>query len=62
MKIDDLKTHYGCKTRRSLSAQTGFSEVTLWKWEKQGIPPKTQALLQVLTKGKLKADLDSLTA
>jgi hypothetical protein len=57
MKIDDLKQHFCCKTRRELSKKTGFSEVTLWKWGKQGIPPRTQATFEVQTKGKLKADI-----
>lgn len=62
MKTADLMNHYGCKTRRDLSAKTGFSEVTLWKWDKNGIPPRTQATFEVLTKGKLKANLNALTA
>ncbi|MFW1768208.1 hypothetical protein [Acinetobacter baumannii] len=62
MKTQDLMSHYECKTRRELSKKTGFSEVTLWKWEKTGIPARTQATFEVLTKGKLKADLGALTA
>lgn len=57
MKTIDLMNHYECKTRRDLSQKTGFSEVTLWKWSKFGIPLKTQALLQLQTNGKLKADI-----
>ena len=54
--------HYNkCKTRRELSLKTGYSEVTLWKWEKKGIPPRTQAVFELTTKGKLKADLETLT-
>ncbi|OTG82560.1 hypothetical protein B9T31_14815 [Acinetobacter sp. ANC 4558] len=62
MKTLDLMVHYQCKTRRSLSKKTGFSEVTLWKWEKFGIPLKTQAMFEVLSKGELKADLQVLSA
>jgi len=62
MKTQDLMSHYGCKTRRDLSSKIGLSEVTLWKWEKNGIPPRRQATFEVLTKGKLKADLQALTA
>lgn len=62
MKLSDLMSHYGCKTKRELSQKTGFSEVTLWKWEKNGIPPRTQATFEVLTQGKLKANLEALTA
>lgn len=62
MEIRDLMNYYNCKTRRRLSEKMGFSEVTLWKWEKKGIPPRTQATFEVITKGKLKADLQVLTA
>ncbi|MBB4835006.1 hypothetical protein [Acinetobacter schindleri] len=62
MKPSDLMNHYGCKTKRELSQKTGFSEVTLWKWEKNGIPPRTQATFEVLTQGKLKANLETLIA
>lgn len=55
-------SHFGCKTKRELSKKTGYSEVTLWKWAKNGIPPRTQATFEVLSKGKLKADLKALTA
>ncbi|MEB5477287.1 hypothetical protein [Acinetobacter pollinis] len=57
MNTSDLKRYYKCKTRRDLSYATGYSEVTLWKWTKKGIPPRTQAFLEVKTNGKLKADL-----
>ena len=54
--------HYNkCKTRREIALKTGYSEVTLWKWEKKGIPPRTQAVFELTTKGKLKADLETLT-
>lgn len=57
MNTSDLKRYHKCKTRRALSSATGYSEVTLWKWETKGIPPRTQALLELKTNGKLKADL-----
>ena len=61
METQDLMVYYKCKTRRSLSDKTGFSEVTLWKWQKKGIPPRTQATFEVLTNGKLKADRQALS-
>jgi len=62
MKTEDLMRHFCCKTKRELSQKIGFSEVTLWKWEKNGIPPRTQASFEVLSKGKLKTDPHALTA
>ncbi len=61
MKVVDLMHYNKCKTRRELSLKTGYSEVTLWKWGKKGIPPRTQAVFELTTKGKLKADLETLT-
>lgn len=62
MDVNDLKKHYKCKTKRALHKKIGYSEVTLWKWEKLGIPPRTQATLELLSNGKLKADRTALVA
>ena len=62
MNTQELKEFHQCKTRRELSKKTGYSEVTLWKWEKFGIPPRTQAHLELLSKGGLKANLQVLSA
>ncbi|CAM0710936.1 MULTISPECIES: hypothetical protein [Acinetobacter calcoaceticus/baumannii complex] len=61
MNISDLMNYHDCKNKKELSKKTGYSTVTLWKWENNGIPARTQAVLQVKTKGKLKADLEVLT-
>ncbi|HDI1570402.1 MULTISPECIES: hypothetical protein [Acinetobacter calcoaceticus/baumannii complex] len=62
MNISDLMNYHDCKNKKELSKKTGYSTVTLWKWEKEGIPPRTQATFEVLTKGQLKADLHALNA
>ncbi|ENV15523.1 helix-turn-helix domain-containing protein [Acinetobacter guillouiae] len=59
MNIGDLMTFYKCKSKKMLSDEMGVSRVTLWKWEKQGIPYNTQAALQLETNGKLLADQNS---
>ncbi|CAA0189639.1 hypothetical protein [Acinetobacter baumannii] len=61
MNISDLMNYHDCKNKKELSKKTGYSTVTLWKWENNGIPARTQAFLQVKTKGKLKADLEVST-
>lgn len=61
MNFSDLMNYHDCKNRKELSKKTGYSTVTLWKWENNGIPVRTQAVLQIKTKGKLKADLKALT-
>ncbi|WP_119048102.1 hypothetical protein [Acinetobacter pittii] len=62
MNLSDLMNYHGCKNKKELSKKTGYSTVTLWKWENNGIPATTQAVLQVKSEGKLKADLEVLTA
>lgn len=62
MNISDLMNFHDCKNKKELSNKTGYSTVTLWKWENKGIPAKTQAFLQVKSNGKLKADPKVLTA
>ena len=56
MNVNDLMTFYKCKSKRMLSDEIGISRITLWKWEKQGIPYNTQAALQLRTQGNLLAD------
>lgn len=56
MTVDDLKKHYGCKSLLELCDKLGVSNTTIHKWKKGGIPPRTQALYEVKTKSKLKAD------
>lgn len=60
MNVKDLMTYHECETHGLLSLKIGFSKVTLWKWEKFGIPPRTQATFEVLSDGKLKADRQAL--
>lgn len=56
MTVDDLKAHFGCKTDAELMLKTGVSDVTLWKWAKQGIPVKTQCFFEIKTNGGVRAD------
>ena len=67
MTVDDLKQYYGCKSILELSKKIdrpegivekeggkGISNTTLHKWKRSGIPHRTQAFFQVVSKGKLK--------
>lgn len=56
MTLQDLIDFYDCETQLQLSEKINVSRVTLWKWKKFGIPFRTQAIFEVQTKGKLKAD------
>lgn len=62
MKVQDLRNHYGVDSNPQLAKKMGVGRTTLWDWEKKGIPLNTQARLQILTNGKLKANLQTLTA
>ncbi|MHA3059932.1 Cro/CI family transcriptional regulator [Acinetobacter sp. ANC 4636] len=62
MTVDDLKIHYGVKTDSDVARILKHTRGAISKWRNRGIPPDTQARLQVITKGKLKADLEKLTA
>ncbi|QGA11025.1 hypothetical protein GFH30_06300 [Acinetobacter wanghuae] len=56
MKVDDLKNHLKCKSLVELEQKLGVSNATLWKWETNGIPIKTQCFFEVKYKGAIKAD------
>lgn len=57
MTTDDLLNFYQCKTQAELAETIKVSLVTIWKWQKKGIPEKRQTYFEVLSKGRLKADL-----
>lgn len=56
MTYTDLLEYHKCGSKRELSKKIQISRVTLWKWENNGIPPKTQAFYEVETNGELKAE------
>lgn len=62
MTVDQLITFYEVKNKSQLAQKISAARSTITEWEKNGIPPRTQASFEVLTKGKLKADLRVLTA
>jgi hypothetical protein len=54
MTVDDLRSGFG--TYRSISKSIGVSPSQLTEWSKRGIPLARQALIEIQTDGKLKAD------
>ena len=57
MTVDDLKDHFGVEKDIQLTKTIlGVTRGTISKWRHRGIPIDTQARIQVLTKGKLKAN------
>ncbi len=62
MTVDQLITFYKVKNKSQLAKKIKKGRSTMTEWETKGIPPKSQAALEILTKGKLKADPEALTA
>jgi len=62
MTVDDLKLHYEAKSDADLAIKLHRSRGAISKWRSKGIPLATQAVLQIQTKGKVKASLELLSA
>ena len=62
MNVSQLREFYGVKNNTQLAKALNYGRTTVWEWESKGIPPRTQATFEVLTKGRLKADLQTLSA
>lgn len=62
MNVAQLRNFYDVKNNTLLAKKIKRGRTTVWDWEKSGIPPRTQAYFEVLTEGKLKADLQTLSA
>ena len=62
MTVDQLITFYKVKNKSQLAQKIAAGRSTITEWEKNGIPPRTQASFEVLTEGKLKADRQAFTA
>lgn len=62
MKVDDLKVYYSAKSDAELAEKLQRSRGAISKWRSRGIPLSTQAVLQIQTKGKVKANLEPISA
>ena len=62
MTVDDLRLHFGAKTDTELAQKVGYTKGAISKWRSKGISLETQAVLQLKTNGKVKANLQALSA
>ena len=62
MKVDDLKVYYSAKSDAELAEKLQRSRGAISKWRSRGIPLSTHAVLQIQTKGKVKANLEPISA
>ena len=60
--VDCLVEHYGLDNDTQLSKRINLNKASISKWRKKGIPQERQAVFEIITKGKLKADLSKYVA
>ncbi|WP_298144345.1 Cro/CI family transcriptional regulator [uncultured Acinetobacter sp.] len=60
MTVIQLLVFYKVQNKSKLAKKLNVCRSTITGWEKNGIPPRTQATFEVLTNGKLKADRQAL--
>lgn len=56
MKVQDLMSFFNVGTFSALGKKMGVCKATVSNWNANGIPIEQQALIQVGTNNKLKAD------
>lgn len=61
MDVAQLREFYNVKNNSLLAKKIKRGRTTVWDWEKNGIPIRTQTTFEVLTNGKLKADRQALS-
>lgn len=57
MTVDELKKYYKVNRDSDLARILEKTRGAISKWRSKGIPENTQAILQIRTNGKVKADL-----
>lgn len=62
MNVEQVREFYKVENNSQLSKKINKGRSTIHGWEANGIPPSAQAVLEILSKGKLKADKQALTA
>lgn len=60
MTFDDLLKYFDGQSYRDIEKQTGISKAQLTNYKNEGIPTGRQAILEIQTRGKLKADVPKL--
>lgn len=60
MNVKELRKHFAVQNNSQLAAKLKRGRSTIHGWEENGIPISVQAMLELTTKGKLKADREQL--
>ncbi|WP_368567548.1 hypothetical protein [Acinetobacter baumannii] len=56
MTVDDLKKFYGVENNYQLAKRLRKGRTTIKQWDDDGIPIGVQAIFELLTGGRVKAD------
>lgn len=59
MTYADLINFYG--SQGAAARALGLAQSSVWEWQEKGVPLPRQAQYQLITRGKLKADLPEPT-
>lgn len=62
MTVDQLRDYFNAKTDSDAARKAGVGKSTFTLWRNEGIPIQRQALIELQTKGQLKADRHLITA
>lgn len=62
MNVADLRNFHNVENNSQLSKKIKKGRSTLAGWEEEGIPLGTQAIYELLSQGKLKADRQALAS
>lgn len=56
MTLDDVKKYYGFENDRDVARMFGIKPPAVSKWRDTGIPDGRQAMLELASRGQIKAD------
>jgi hypothetical protein len=59
MNVDDLVMKFGSESEAA--RKLGLTRAAISVWRKRGIPVQRQALIQLMTRGRLRAELAAAT-
>lgn len=57
MQLSEVKEYFNVKTNVEVAKILNKSKGLMTIWQRQGIPKEAQAVIQVMTKNQLKADI-----
>lgn len=62
MTVDEIKEFHGFRYDNEVAEYYNVSKVAVSNWRETGIPTQRQALIQIQSQNKLKAELEETTS